>query len=159
MPGHLVRIALAVLLITASVATNSLTAASVSAAVAEDQVIDIVNRVRTERGLTTVTSSPQLTTAAHRYATYMASAGFFSHTGLDGSTMESRIEAAGYTGWTFIAENLAAGQSSSGEVVDAWLNSSGHRENIMSPHVREMGVAYVYRSDSPYGHYWVQLFG
>lgn len=145
--------------ILAGTLVGSLQAMPASASTQEDQVIAIVNRIRAQNGLGPVSYNPTLATAARRYAGYMASANFFSHSGPDGSTMTSRIEAAGYRPWTFVAENLGAGQSSPEQVVDGWMNSPGHRANILSPKVREIGVGYAYQAGSRYGHYWAQEFG
>src|SRR5713226_4782392 len=65
---------------------------------------------------------------------------FLSHTGPDGSTFEHRINAAGYSDWTAIGENIAAGQQSPQQVVDDWMNSPGHRANILDPSFRDVGI-------------------
>nr|WP_306821499.1 CAP domain-containing protein [Metabacillus litoralis] len=54
------------------------------------------------------------------------------------------------------AENLAAGQRTPKEVVNAWMNSQGHRANILKKEVSEIGVGYV--NGGEYGHYWTQMF-
>jgi hypothetical protein len=159
MSSRLVRIATVICVVLTTVITAGFVPARSDAAIDDGRLTDLINRARGERSLVAVTGNPQLTTAAQRYANYLATARFFSHTGLDGSTMETRLAAAGYTGWTFAAENLAAGQSSADDVMNAWLNSAGHRDNVLSPHVREIGIGYVYQSGSPYGHYWVLLLG
>lgn len=81
-----------------------------------------------------------------------------SHTGTDGSTDVERVVDAGYTGWTLIAENIAAGHTSPGAVVDGWMNSAGHRANIMRVDAREIGIAHV-QVETGYRHYWTQDFG
>lgn len=55
-------------------------------------------------------------------------------------------------------ENIAAGYKSPEIVVNAWMNSEGHRANIMNPEFRKIGVGYAYIADDPYGHYWQQMF-
>jgi uncharacterized protein YkwD len=125
----------------------------------EQRVIEIVNQTRAGAGLAPVAANPLLATSARRYASYMASASFFGHNGPDGSTLVTRDEAAGYGGWLFLGENLAGGQTTPEQVVDAWMNSPSHRENILSSNARELGVGYVYQPGSTYGHYWVQEFG
>ena len=134
-------------------------AASASGADFEQQVVELVNQARSDAGLPPLTVAPELVESARRYASYMATAGFFAHEGPDGSTLVSRAEAAGYRGWTYLAENLAGGQPDPGSVVRAWLNSPGHRANILSSRVREIGVGYANRSGSKYLHYWAQEFG
>lgn len=125
----------------------------------EQAVIDLTNAQRTQQGLPPLTVSPELTSAARSYALTLAQGNFFSHTGLDGSTFISRDEAAGYRGWDYLEENLAAGQTSPQQVVTAWLNSPEHRANLLSPRVHEIGVGHVYLAGSTYGNYWVQEFG
>lgn len=126
---------------------------------AEQEVIALVNAQRATHGLPPLAVSPELTTAARSYAQAMAIGGFFSHTGPDGSTFISRNEAAGYRDWDYLEENLAAGQTTPEQVMVAWMGSPDHRQNILSPHVHEIGVGHVYRPGSYYGHYWVQEFG
>jgi uncharacterized protein YkwD len=123
------------------------------------QVVNQINATRIQNGLAPLSVSPQLTAAAQAYALEMANGHFFSHTAPDGSTMVSRDETAGYTGWTYLEENIAAGQPSPSAAVSAWLNSSEHRTNILSPNVRETGVGYAFVAGSPYGYYWVEEFG
>ena len=78
----------------------------------------------------------------------------FSHTRPDGSDCFTAMERHGRS----CGENIAAGQATPEAVVDSWMNSDGHRENILNPEYREMGIGYVYSEDSHYNHYWVQLF-
>jgi uncharacterized protein YkwD len=84
----------------------------------------------------------------------MATRGYFSHTGLDGSTPDSRMAAAGYhgSGW---AENIAAGQTSVTEVMTAWWNSPAHCADFMAGFVTQVGFGLVTNPSSPYGTYWV----
>jgi uncharacterized protein YkwD len=88
----------------------------------------------------------------------MARNDFFSHTGSDGSSPGQRISRAGYRWWTY-GENIAAGYPSPEHVVDAWMNSAGHRANILNPDFRDIGVGYIYKPDTTYGHYWTQDMG
>lgn len=125
----------------------------------EQRVLDIVNQIRLGAGLSSLVPSASLASSARGYADEMAREGFFAHQSPKGSTFVARNEAAGYTGWTFLGENLAGGQPDPQSVVNAWLNSPSHRDNILSPNARELGVGYVYRAGSVYGHYWVQEFG
>jgi uncharacterized protein YkwD len=122
-----------------------------------DQVIELVNTERTASGLQPLTTNELLRQAAQDYAQRMADLGFFSHTDpYTGQQPWDRAKAAGYS-WSYIGENIAAGQRSPQEVMNSWMNSPGHRENILSPNVTEIGVG-VYKGGSV-GMYWVQLFG
>jgi hypothetical protein len=123
------------------------------------QVVDLTNAERAKQGLPLLAVSARLTTAAQAYAVLMATKGFFSHTGPDGSSLITRDVAAGYSGWTYLEENIASGQTSPAEVVAAWMNSPDHRANLLSTRVREIGVGYYFLGGSPYGSYWVEEFG
>ena len=61
--------------------------------------------------------------------------------------------------YSYLAENVAAGQRSPQSVVDSWMKSSGHRKNILNPKVTEIGVGYSSVSRDRYGTYWTQVFG
>ena len=78
----------------------------------------------------------------------------FSHTRPDGSSCFTVIRHKGRT----CGENIAAGHSSASETVEQWMNSEGHRENILNPAFREIGIGYFYSDSSEYHYYWVQLF-
>lgn len=93
----------------------------------------------------------QLEAAALRHANDMSSKNFFSHTGSDGSTMSQRITAAGYK-WSYASENIAWGYTSLTSVINGWVMSAGHCQNMMSANITELGAAKI-------GTYWVQNFG
>ena len=78
----------------------------------------------------------------------------FSHDRPDGSNCFTVMQNRGRT----CGENIAAGHALPEETVAQWLNSPGHRENILNPNFRELGVGYAYQERSTYHHYWVQLF-
>ncbi|HEY3079775.1 MAG TPA: CAP domain-containing protein [Chloroflexota bacterium] len=123
------------------------------------RVVELVNGERARNGLAPLWENAALTSAAEAYAATMASADFFSHTGLDGSTLVSRAEAAGYVGWTWLGENIAAGQSTPEQVFQAWMDSPGHRANILSPNAREIGIGHGYNAVARYRHYWTMELG
>jgi uncharacterized protein YkwD len=109
------------------------------------EVFSLLNQQRAANGLPALHGSAALDNSAQSYSEAMmrATAGgpvFLSHTGPDGSTFEDRINAAGYGEWTAIGENIAAGQHSPQEVVDDWMNSPGHRANILDPNFRDVGI-------------------
>ncbi len=78
----------------------------------------------------------------------------FSHTRPNGESCTSMIEDGAYT----VGENIAAGYATPEETVAQWMESPGHRANILNEDYTELGVGYFYREDSEYRHYWVQLF-
>lgn len=124
-----------------------------------DQAVTLINAERAKQGSPPLHVAPELAAAAQAYATEMATKGFFSHQGPDGSTMVSRDQAAGYTNWTVLEENLEAGNSTASGAVAAWMASSDHRQNILSTKVDETGVGFAVKSGSPYTYYWVEEFG
>jgi uncharacterized protein YkwD len=149
-------IAVAATALTLGMNAGVIGAAPTSEAVA---VIELVNAERGARNLPHLTLSDALATSAEQYAASMAAANFFSHTGADGSTITQRGEAAGYVGWTFLGENLAAGQTTPERVVAGWMSSPSHRANVLSPLAVEIGIGYSYQAETKYGHYWVTEFG
>jgi uncharacterized protein YkwD len=127
----------------------------------ERRVIELTNEHRRDVGCPDLTQSDQLTTAARNHSADMALNDFFSHVGSNGSTFTERIEATGYQ-WSNAAENIAAGYSSPEAVVEGWMNSQGHRDNILNCALREIGVGYYYLANDTgevnYRHYWTQVF-
>jgi uncharacterized protein YkwD len=122
----------------------------------EAQVIALVNKERAAAGCSPVTENANLTKAADDYSDVMAASGNMSHTGPDGSTMVTRAEAAGYTGWSTLGENIAMGQPDAAAVMKAWMNSPGHKANILNCSFKEIGVG-VHSGDG--GPWWTQDFG
>jgi uncharacterized protein YkwD len=123
----------------------------------EQRVADLVNQQRAINNLPALTLNTKLMAAARAHSQDMAEQGFFSHTGSNGSDVGDRISATGYD-WTSYGENIAAGYATPENVVDGWMKSDGHRENILSANVTELGVGYVAKSGSPYTHYWTNDF-
>lgn len=119
------------------------------------QVLSIVNRERSRVGLSPLRLQSQLTAAAQIHSNDMARHNFIGHTGSDGSSFVDRIKLQGYNFRRLIGENVAAGQSSPQEVMRDWMNSRGHRENILNPIFRDIGIGYA-RGNRPY---WTQTFG
>ncbi|GGS17000.1 CAP domain-containing protein [Deinococcus knuensis] len=105
-----------------------------------------------------VTWNGYLAGAARAHATDMAERAYFDHVTPEGRTPAQRAEAAGYTGWQEIGENIAAGYTL-GNVTQGWLNSPSHCKTLMDPTLKEVGVGYVYKPGSKYGTYWVQDYG
>lgn len=131
----------------------------------ETQVITEVNK-RRAAGATcggvvkppaaALTLNTKLRCAARKHSKDMVVNNFFSHTGSNGWTPWQRIQAAGYV-YTNAAENIAAGQTTALAVVNGWMASTGHCNNIMNGVLKEIGVAYY--PGGTYGHYWTQDFG
>ncbi|MEB3213823.1 MAG: CAP domain-containing protein [Leptolyngbyaceae bacterium] len=128
----------------------------------ESEVLRLTNEFRQQNGLGPLTIDRNLEEAADQHTQNMAQQDFFSHTGKDGSTPSSRTNSAGYeTG--FVGENIAAGYSTPQQVVDGWINSPGHRANMLNANYNEIGIGYYYMQNDTgsvnYYHYWTQVFG
>jgi uncharacterized protein YkwD len=122
--------------------------------VAEELLI-LVNVERERADAPPLVLNEQLMTAAQGHALDMATNGRLSHAGSDGSTMRSRIDATQYD-WSNIGENVAFGQPTATAVMTAWMDSPGHRRNILNPAFTELGIGHAVAADRPY---WVQTFG
>jgi len=128
----------------------------------EGAVLDLVNQRRSEGancGGQTYSPAPALVIdgalrcAARVHSRDMEERGFFDHTNPDGDSPFDRMLFAGYD-WRAAGENIAGGQPTPEAVVDAWMNSSGHCSNIMSPDFADIGIGYW---DA--GTMWTQVFG
>jgi uncharacterized protein YkwD len=124
----------------------------------EDQLIALMNQERAGRGLETLEEQPQLTAAARSHSADMACRNYFSHTGLDGSSPFDRMARAGYV-FSAAAENLAAGHASPQAAFDGWMDSPGHRDNLLNPDYVHVGVGYAFHPGSQYGSYWTATYG
>lgn len=125
-----------------------------------DQVFIITNWERTRRGLNALERHQVLTTISQEHTQDMASNNFMSHTGSDSSTVRQRIERAGInldTGLRGWGENVARGQRTPQQVVTAWMNSAGHRANILNENFTHLGVGFV-GGNYPGAPYWTQKF-
>ena len=117
-------------------------------------LVNAVNAERTKRGLIALTVNDQLNRAAQGHSDDMARNNCFSHIGSDGSDSGQRIQRTGY-GARVWGENIAAGYPDAAAVLAAWLESDGHRANILNPDFREIGIGYSINPQSTYGTYWV----
>lgn len=127
-------------------------------------IIDLTNAERAKADLPPLVENSHLHVSAQRHAEDMHAKSYFSHTSQDGRTIKERIESAGYLedvsfrtcrcqGWNYtLGENLAMGQDTAEQAVRDWMNSPGHRDNIMNKNYKEIGVGF-------FGDIWVQNFG
>ncbi|MEA5515820.1 CAP domain-containing protein [Nodularia sp. UHCC 0506] len=116
-----------------------------------------INEVRQDEGLQPLEHNEKLAQVARNYSRQMAEKNFFSHTGNDGSTLQDRVQASGMIYWV-VGENLFKSTNVPQPVkvaVDGWMESPGHRENILRPVFIETGVG-VWRVNNTY--YITQLF-
>ena len=119
------------------------------------QVVALVNAERANAGLGSVSMTSSLNQAAQKRAEEIVSS--FAHSRPDG---RSCFTVFGEYGISYMAagENIAAGQWSPDAVMNSWMNSPGHKANILSADFNHIGVGVVYIEGSAYGYYWVQLF-
>lgn len=117
------------------------------------EVVTIVNQERAKAGCPALTVNTKLTAAALQHSQDMAAHANMSHTGSDGSDPGERITRAGYT-WTTYGENIAYGYSTPQQVMTGWMNSPGHRQNILNCAFKEIGVGLAGPNS-----YWTQNFG
>jgi uncharacterized protein YkwD len=126
------------------------------------QILDLTNSERTKGGLQPLRLNAKLNESAQAHSQDMAIADYFSHTGANGSNAGDRAASAGYH-YSSLGENIAAGYITPEEVVQGWMNSPGHRANIMNGSYQELGVGYYYLADDTgnvnYNYYWTQEFG
>ncbi|MFE7262465.1 CAP domain-containing protein [Streptomyces sp. NPDC057592] len=120
---------------------------------ADAHVLKLVNRERRKVGCPPLKMNAELRKAAQAHSTDMASRENMSHTGSDGSAPDDRIARAGY-GWHAYGENIAHGYTTPKSVVAGWMNSPGHRRNILNCAFKEIGVGHA-----RHGNYWTQDFG
>ncbi|WP_246010081.1 CAP domain-containing protein [Actinokineospora cianjurensis] len=119
---------------------------------AAGQVLAITNDERAKAGCAPLVLDARLNQAAQAHSADMSAQNYFSHTSLDGRTFVDRAKAAGYPSPG--AENIAKGQRTAAQVMTAWMNSSGHRANILNCGLTTMGLGFVQN-----GYYWTQIFG
>lgn len=134
----------------------------------EQRVLELTNAQRAQGGCCgsggCFSASPallpnaNLQTAARLHAKDMATRNYFSHDSPDGDTLLDRARAAGFAGCT-LGENIAQGQTTPEEVVDSWMQSSRHCQNILSANFTALGVGYFDDASAPQRYVWVEDFG
>jgi len=145
----------------------------------EEELLELVNLVRWENGqLPPLKGDPQLDASSEGHSQAMASRDFFAHCDLDtGLSPFQRMRNAGYA-FHAAGENIAAGSTGPAAVLSGWMNSAGHRQQLLSTSYREIGTGYAFDptdvsvrrdvdgncstdtvSNWPLQHYWTQDFG
>ena len=120
-----------------------------------NQVLSILNQERASAGLPPLTMNQSAVNAASVRAKEIVSS--FSHTRPSGQSPFTALDEAGVS-YRAAGENIACGQKSPSEVMTGWMNSSGHRANILNSSFTQVGIACYEDPNSQYGYYWVQLF-
>jgi uncharacterized protein YkwD len=122
------------------------------ASIYDNELLTLTNAERQKYNLAPLTLSSQLGQAAQGHADDMANNNYFSHTGLNGSSVSDRVRATGYS-YRSVGENIAAGQRSPSDVIQGWMNSTGHRANILNSGYTQIGFGYSTQSSNTYGHH------
>jgi uncharacterized protein YkwD len=130
-----------------------------------ERALSLINRERTRHGCAPLKLDRRLTEAAERQSRDMATYHFFSHTNPKGGGPGQRVKATGYV-YMMVGENIEVNSEEPEEAVDTWMNSPGHRANILTCAFRETGIAvYTQRDDhsvrgvpAQYRAYWTQVF-
>ncbi|MFE3635624.1 CAP domain-containing protein [Streptomyces sp. NPDC059168] len=137
----------------APVRTSAPVTVSTQSAV-EAEVLKLVNEERAKVGCSPVSANSSLTALAEAFSDDMAARGFFDHTDPDGASPWDRAGKAGIT--DLGGENIARGQTDAAAVMEAWMNSPGHRANILNCDFKTLGVGVHMGSGGPW---WTQDFG
>ncbi len=116
----------------------------------EDQVVELVNQQRARNGLSPLTHRADVKNVAHRKAEDMINSNYFSHNSPNYGSPFDMLRTFGIS-YTAAGENIAKGQKTPQEVMNAWMNSPGHRQNILSGQFDTIGVGF-------YNGAWVQMF-
>lgn len=116
------------------------------------QVIKLTNQQREKNGLAPLKSDVQLAQVAQTKSEDMSANKYFSHTSPTYGSPFDMLKQFGVS-YRTAAENIAAGQRSADEVVNAWMNSPGHRKNILNQDITHIGVGHAVN-----GNYWTQMF-
>ncbi len=118
----------------------------------ENEVIRLVNEIRLQNGLNTLAADWELSRVARYKSQDMKDNNYFSHNSPVYGTPFTMMKNFGLS-YKSAAENIAKGQKTPQAVVNAWMNSAGHRANILNASYKKIGVGYV--KD---GNYWTQMF-
>jgi uncharacterized protein YkwD len=121
---------------------------------AEDLAVKLTNQQRAQHGCSALRVDAHLRTAARRHSKDMRVRHYFKHDTPDGKTPWDRIKTAGYN--QAGAENIAIGYATAQAVVNGWMNSAGHRTNILNCGLKAVGIGVEYGSGGPW---WTQDFG
>ena len=121
------------------------------------EVVRLVNVERAKEGLAPLGTYDSLTRAAQIRAPEIVT--LFSHDRPDGTSCFTAMDQTGAKKGAYTwGENIAAGNATAAATVEQWMNSPGHRANILNAKFTHIGVGYQYSAGSTYGHYWVQMF-
>lgn len=123
----------------------------------ESQMLARINSERSAVGASPLAICNTLRTAAQNHSADQAAHNTMTHTGSDGSTLTTRANRAGYTGWIALGENVAYGYGTVDAVMTGWMNSPGHRANLLDTGFTHVGLGQAAGSGGAL--YWTQDFG
>lgn len=121
-------------------------------------LIQAHNDIRVSRGLDPLAANELLSEAARKHAVWMASEDFISHIGENESTAKARADAEGYLGLV-VGENVAGGGFTINEVMQGFMDSKAHRDNIIEPNFTDIGASIQCQPTKAYRVFWVIKFG
>jgi uncharacterized protein YkwD len=122
------------------------------------RALELTNTERRNNGVRPLALSSELSRAAQAYSQVLATTGCFAHTCGPIPDLAERLERTGYNDWQAIAENIAGGYETPEAAMRGWMNSPGHRKNILSPMFTEIGLGLA-KGGGEFGIYWTQNFG
>jgi uncharacterized protein YkwD len=122
---------------------------------AEVAVLTLVNQARARINCAALSVDPRLAGAARAHSADMANRDYFAHDTPEGVNVGTRVTNAGYR-WSAVGENIAKGQPDAAAVMLAWLNSPGHRANILNCRYTNIGIGLAFQDGTPL---WTQDFG
>jgi uncharacterized protein YkwD len=130
--------------------TTSTSGSSIAASAPDhDPFKGLINTARSAVSLSPLAAEQRLTIAAQTHANDMSDNSYFSHTDLDGGSVATRVTETGYD-WCWVGENIAYGYSTQASVFQAWMDSPGHKANMLSANPTEFGLGHAST-----GNYWV----
>ncbi|WP_396327201.1 CAP domain-containing protein [Hydrogenoanaerobacterium sp.] len=121
----------------------------------QNRVVELVNKERTSRGLSALTANSKLSDVATLKSQDMADLNYFDHTSPTYGSPFDMMKQFGIS-YTAAGENIAMGQPTPEKVMEGWMNSDGHRKNILSSSFTQIGVGVVKNSNGQY--IWTQMF-
>jgi uncharacterized protein YkwD len=125
----------------------------------EELMLSLVNQVRQDNGTSNLTWCPALVRSSLAHSQDMSAQNYFEHDSPDGGTIGDRAIDAGYR-YRAVGENIAFGQRTVRQVMEAWIDSPGHFENLISPNYEHFGYAEITgRLNGSSGKFWTQNFG
>ena len=123
------------------------------------QLVRLTNGRRASQGLPPLKAASELMNSSQYHSNWMANHNCFSHNCPGEPDWVQRIINGGYVDYVLLGENIAAGYTSANGAVQAWMESPGHRANMLNPDFREAGGGYAYSAASDYLHYWTMDYG